>query len=75
MPALSPTAKVGHAVARARANAKLTQLELAHLIGLAGADAGSAISRIENDAQQPRLTTLIKIAEVLHVPVTSLLPV
>lgn len=74
-PAPSPASYVGSAVARARARAKLTQLELAHRIGLSGDDAGAAISRLESGAQEPRLEKLIAIAKVLKVPLESLLPV
>ncbi len=71
----NPTAAVGAAVAAARARRKMTQLQLAHKIGLVGDDAGAAISRWESGAQEPRLRTLIAIAEALGVSLESLLPV
>lgn len=71
----SPTLYVGNAVAKARVEAMMTQLQLAHAIGLAGEDAGAAISRLENGEQEPRLGKLIRIAEALGVPLESLLPV
>jgi transcriptional regulator with XRE-family HTH domain len=74
-PERAHVAYVGSAVAKARARAKLTQLELAHAIGLSGEDAGAAISRLENGVQEPRLDKLIRIAGVLRVPLDSLLPV
>lgn len=68
------TAYVGAQIAAARLRAKLTQLELAHKIGLRGEDAGSAISRIENGVQEPRLERIIEIAQALEVSLESLLP-
>lgn len=70
----SPTTYVGVQVTRARIRAGLTQLELAHAIGLSGDDAGASISRLENGVNEPRLEKLILIADVLEVPLHSLLP-
>lgn len=72
---LNPTAAVGAAVARARTKRKMTQLELAHAIGLSGDDAGAAISRLESGTQEPRLDKLMRIAGVLKVSLESLLPI
>lgn len=74
-PTDNPAVYVGQCVAKARMAANMTQLELAHKIGLAGDDAGAAISRLETGAQEPRLAKLIQIAKVLKVPLESLLPV
>lgn len=52
----------------------ITQLELAHRIGMTGEDAGADICRIERGQQEPRLSKLIQIAEALGVPLESLLP-
>lgn len=71
----NPAAAVGAAVAKARAKANLTQLQLAHKIGLSGDDAGAAISRLESGVQEPRLQKLILIADALGVSLESLLPV
>lgn len=71
----TPALRVGTKVARARTKAKLTQLQLAHKIGLSGDDAGAAISRLESGTQEPRLEKLIRIAAALRVPLESLLPV
>lgn len=70
----NPVSYVGKRVAAARALAGMTQLELAHKIGLVGSDAGAAISRLENGTQEPRLDKLIRIASVLKVSLDSLLP-
>jgi len=74
-PNLSAAEYVGERVARARAKAHMTQLELAHAIGLSGDDAGAAISRLESGTQEPRLDKLIRIASALRVSLDSLLPV
>jgi len=71
---MNPTAYVGTQVAHYRAKANLTQLQLAHAIGLSGEDAGAAISRLESGLQEPRLEKLIRIAEALGVSLESLLP-
>lgn len=47
-----------------RKAAGLTQLDLAHAIGYTGPDAGSYICRLEA-GQQPRLSTLRRIAKAL----------
>jgi len=74
----SPTpthaAVVGVAVAKARTKRGLTQLQLAHKIGLSGDDAGAAISRLESGTQEPRLAKLSLIAKVLGVHISELLP-
>lgn len=53
----------------------ITQRELGHRMGFSGANAGTAISRLESGAQEPRLGTLIRLAEALGVKRESLLPV
>lgn len=70
----SPLAEIGSQITRARLKAGFTQLELAHLMGHSGDDAGAYISRLENGFHEPRLGTLIRIAEALSVPLESLLP-
>lgn len=74
-PTPSAAAYVGRQVTLARIRADLTQLQLAHKIGLQGDDAGAHISRLENGIQEPRLDKLIRIADALEVPLHSLLPV
>ena len=69
-----PATLIGERVAAARVLAGLTQLELAHKIGLTGSDAGAAISRLESGTQEPRMKKLIRIAKVLKVSLDSLLP-
>lgn len=72
----SPTTLyVGKRVAEARAQKGISQLKLAHDIGRIGDDAGAHISRIESGVQEPKLETLIRIAEALEVPLESLLPI
>lgn len=53
--------KIGHVLRTLRLEAGITQDELAHAIHTQK----SAISRIENQADDIRLSTLFKIAEVL----------
>jgi len=71
----TPTAVVvGALVAAARNRIGMSQLDLAHKIGLSGEDAGAAISRLESGVQEPRLDKLIRISNALKVPLESLLP-
>lgn len=65
---------LGRAIQLARKAANMTQLALAHAIGYTGDDAGAYISRVENNAQAPRIDTLQRIADALGVAVCSLLP-
>ena len=64
---------LGANIRAARLAAKLTQLVLAHKIGLHGADAGAWISRVESGQQEPRLDSLRRIANALNVTLNALL--
>lgn len=67
------TKRLGRKIRHARKEKELTQLDLAHKIGMKGGDAGAYISRVEQGRTQPRLTGLQKLAKVLGVPMESLL--
>lgn len=76
MPAKPPNpqpSKLGQHLKTARMAIPLTQLQLAHKIGLKGRDAGAYISRLESGEQEPRLTRLQTLARVLRVPLEKLL--
>ena len=64
---------IGDNIKTARAKRDMTQLLLAHKIGMSGEDAGAFISRIESGIQEPRIGTLRKIADALKVTVNFLL--
>lgn len=68
-----PPNYIGANIKRAREAKKLTQLELGHLMGWSGDDAGAQISRFESGQKQPRITTLQRIAESLAVEIATLL--
>ncbi len=51
----------------------LTQLALAHSIGLMGRNAGAYICRLEKGEQEPRIETVRRIAHKLGVPLEKLL--
>lgn len=51
----------------------MTQLALAHAIGWKGPDAGAQIARYEAGVNEPRLSTLQRLAEALGVTVGALL--
>lgn len=70
---LPPKKQLGANIRRAREAAHMTQLVLAHCIGLSGQDAGAYISRVES-GQEPRLKTLQLIAIALKVSLGDLLP-
>jgi len=59
----------------AREAKSLTQLALAHRIGYRGDDAGAYICRLEAGAQEPRLSTVTRLAKALGVSVGHLLRV
>jgi transcriptional regulator with XRE-family HTH domain len=61
--------KLGQTLRQARLKKKLTQLDLEVLTGIPEAD----ISRIENGRKNFAVTTLIKLAKGLEVPVSKLL--
>lgn len=65
--------KIGHNVRTARESLSMSQLALAHAMGYKGEDAGAYISRVEADIQQPRISTLQRIARALCVPLEALL--
>lgn len=74
MPTIAnPSKNIGPNIKRARLAATLTQLALAHAIGLNGDDAGAYISRIESGASEPRLETLTRIAQALKVTIDDIL--
>jgi transcriptional regulator with XRE-family HTH domain len=49
-----------------------SQLELAHLIGLKGDDAGAHIARLELGKQKPRWTTLQRLCKALGVKISEM---
>lgn len=67
------TSTLGENIRKARNRRDLTQLALAHAIGLKGDDAGAYICRIEGGSQEPRLDTLTKLAKALKVKLDFLL--
>lgn len=73
MNAVSPPSTLGQHIRAARAAVGLTQLALAHAMGLTGEDAGAYISRLETDSHEPKLETLRRIAEVLGVTLDRLI--
>lgn len=75
MEKLIPTPDYGQPIKAAREARGLTQLELAHVLGLKGDDAGAWISRLERGQYSPRVSTLQRIATALGVPVEKLLVV
>lgn len=74
MPATKKTPKktLGINIRKAREAFPMTQLALAHAIGLTGDDAGAYISRVES-GQEPRLENLQRIASALNVSLNNLL--
>jgi len=74
MPAHSPPRSIGDIIRDAREAKPMTQLALAHAIGWVGADAGAQISRFESGQREPRISTLVKIAGALGVPLETLIP-
>ncbi len=74
MPAKSPATKhLGNNIHNARVSSKMTQLALAHKIGLKGDDAGAYISRVEANQQEPRLETINRIAKALGTTLDKLI--
>lgn len=51
----------------------MTQLELAHAIGMQSSEAGSYISRIEAGKIRPLVDTLFRLAKALDTPMETLL--
>jgi len=68
-----PSRTLGENLKQQRLARNLSQLSLAHAIGLNGDDAGAFISRLELGTQQPRLSTLRKLALALGCKVTELI--
>jgi len=64
---------IGDNIKLVRERKSMTQLALAHAIGYKGDDAGACISRIESGQQEPRFSTLRKIASALGIEVDFLL--
>lgn len=75
MPAITPPTNnyIGANLMAARTAAGLTQLALAHAIGWTGPDAGAHISNYETGKNEPRISTLRRMAEVLGVNIDNLL--
>lgn len=71
-PPITP-AYLGINILAARTAKGMTQLALAHAIGWQGEDAGAQIAKYESGNREPKLRTLISIAEALGVPVEALL--
>lgn len=71
---MNHSANLGQNIRTAREAKDITQLELAHQIGMSGLNAGSYISRAENGIIVPRIDTLSKIAKVLETDVHQLIP-
>jgi transcriptional regulator with XRE-family HTH domain len=78
-----PRRKLAHAVLEAttsfaqnlyrlRKARGLNQGQLAHAIGLTGANAGAMISRLEAGLQHPRWSTVMSLAEALGVSLSAL---
>jgi len=65
--------RLGRNILLARTDAKMSQLALAHKIGLTGEDAGACISRWESGTYEPRLDTIARIADALNVAICDLL--
>lgn len=73
---MSHSAKLGQNIRSARLAMQphLTQLALAHKIGMSGPDAGSYICHVEKGKTTPRIDTLAKLAKVLKTDVHQLIP-
>lgn len=65
---MTPAKQVGRNIAEARKKAGLTQHKLANRMFIHPND----VSRVENGRTCPRLTTLLRIARALEVPLTDL---
>lgn len=68
-----PIGHLGPNIRRLREARDMTQLALAHQIGLHGNDAGAFISRVEAGLQEPRLDNLSLIAQALGVGIAELI--
>lgn len=58
---------IGTNIRLARQHAEMSQLELAHAIGMKGPGAMSYISRIEMGIHEPRISTVLRLAKGLNV--------
>jgi transcriptional regulator with XRE-family HTH domain len=65
---------IGKRIKEARTAKGMTQIELAHAIGLTGDQAGACVCRWEYGEQEPRWDNLARIAGALDVTMVSLLP-
>lgn len=72
MPAIPVNNYIGENIIAARTNKGITQLALAHAIGWTGPDAGAQICRYEAGENEPRLSTLLRIADALGVTIDAL---
>ena len=61
-------AMIGERIRNARRRAKLTQTELGRLVGYSI----NGIAKIERGESDPKFSTVLKIAEVLEVPIVAL---
>jgi len=68
-----PQQSIGQNIRLLREEKGMTQRGLAHLLGHEGDDAGAYISRVEADETEPRVSTLVRIAQVLGVELEALL--
>ena len=67
-----PKRSIGENILYHRKQRDLSQLELAHLIGLKGDDAGAHIARLELGKQKPRWTTLQRLCKALGVKISEM---
>ncbi len=70
--AISHPNTIGDNIRKAREALGLTQLNVAHKIGYQGDDAGAYICRLEAGSQEPRISTLHRIATALGVSIGQL---
>ncbi len=68
-----PAKLLGEKVRAQRLSLNMTQLELAHMIGWSGDDAGAAISKIESGKVAPSLQTMHFLAKALGIAPSELL--
>lgn len=76
MPTAPAVNRIGANLCAARAafnnGQGITQLALAHAIGWKGPDAGAQIARYETGVNEPKLSTLHRLAEALGVELDAL---
>lgn len=65
---------IGERIKAARTAKGMTQIELAHAIGLTGDQAGACVCRWESGIQEPRWANLIAIARVLGTRMSFFIP-